>query len=81
MALELALVVLAMHRTLCGHEQMVEEKLDRLRLPSVRWVVKARLTAGVLYNVFDAAYRRRPGKNLPFYFIVDEAQEIGSGMT
>jgi hypothetical protein len=41
----------------------------------------AKLTAGVLYNVFDAAYRKATlEKPMPFYFIVDEAQEIGSGM-
>jgi hypothetical protein len=41
----------------------------------------ARLTASVLYNVFDAAYRRATIQQpIPFYFIVDEAQEIGSGM-
>jgi len=39
------------------------------------------LTASVLYNVFDAAYRKATlEKAIPFYFIVDEAQEIGSGM-
>jgi len=41
----------------------------------------ARLTASVLYNVFDAAYRRATlEKPVPFYFVVDEAQEIGAGM-
>jgi len=35
----------------------------------------------VVYNVFDAAYRKATlEKPVPFYFIVDEAQEIGSGM-
>src|SRR4029079_13165819 len=53
-----------------------------LRLPSGEMGREAaRLTASVLYNVSDAPYRRstlyRP---VPFYFIVDEAQEIGSGM-
>ena len=53
-----------------------------LRLPSGEMGREgARLTAGVLYNVFDAAYRRATlEKPVPFYFIVDEAQEIGSGM-
>jgi len=53
-----------------------------LRLPSGEMGREgARLTAGVLYNVFDAAYRKATlEKPVPFYFIVDEAQEIGSGM-
>ena len=53
-----------------------------LRLPSGEMGREgARLTASVLYNVFDAAYRRATlEKPVPFYFIVDEAQEIGSGM-
>jgi len=53
-----------------------------LRLPSGEMGREgARLTAGVLYNVFDAAYRKATlEKPTPFYFIVDEAQEIGSGM-
>jgi hypothetical protein len=41
----------------------------------------ARLTASVLYNVFDAAYRKATAlRPIPFYFFIDEAQEIGSGM-
>ncbi|MFZ5903212.1 MAG: type IV secretory system conjugative DNA transfer family protein [Chloroflexota bacterium] len=53
-----------------------------LRLPSGEMGREgARLTASVLYNVFDAAYRRATlDQQIPFYFIVDEAQEIGSGM-
>jgi hypothetical protein len=53
-----------------------------LRLPSGEMGREgARLTASVLYNVFDAAYRRATlEKPIPFYFIVDEAQEIGTGM-
>jgi hypothetical protein len=53
-----------------------------LRLPSGEMGREgARLTASVLYNVFDAAYRRATlEKPVPFYFIVDEAQEIGAGM-
>lgn len=53
-----------------------------LRLPSGEMGREgARLTASVLYNVFDAAYRKATlEKPVPFYFIVDEAQEIGSGM-
>jgi hypothetical protein len=53
-----------------------------LRLPSGEMGREgARLTASVLYNVFDAAYRKATLESpAPFYFIVDEAQEIGSGM-
>jgi len=53
-----------------------------LRLPSGEMGREgARLTASVLYNVFDAAYRRATlEERIPFYIIVDEAQEIGSGM-
>jgi hypothetical protein len=53
-----------------------------LRLPSGEMGREgARLTAGVIYNVFDAAYRKATLDGpIPFYFIVDEAQEIGSGM-
>jgi TraM recognition site of TraD and TraG len=53
-----------------------------LRLPSGEMGREgARLTASVLYNVFDAAYRRATlEKPVPFYLIVDEAQEIGTGM-
>jgi len=53
-----------------------------LRLPSGEMGREgARLTAGVLYNVFEAAYRRATLESpIPFYFVVDEAQEIGAGM-
>jgi len=41
----------------------------------------AKLTAGVVYNVFDAAYRKATIYDpIPYYFVVDEAQEIGLGM-
>ncbi len=53
-----------------------------LRLPAGQMGREgAKLTAGVIYNVFDAAYRKVTlNKQVPFYFIVDEAQEIGTGM-
>jgi hypothetical protein len=53
-----------------------------LRLPSGEMGRDgARLTAGVIYNVFDAAYRKATLDGpIPYYFIVDEAQEIGGGM-
>src|SRR5574339_948366 len=43
----------------------------------------ARLIASVVYNIFDAAFRKATAdarKPIPFYFVIDEAQEIGSGM-
>jgi hypothetical protein len=41
----------------------------------------ARLIASVVYNVFDAAFRKATFKKpVPFYFVIDEAQEIGTGM-
>jgi hypothetical protein len=53
-----------------------------LRLPSGEMGREgARLTAGVIYNIFEAAYRKATlAGAIPFYFIVDEAQEIGTGM-
>jgi hypothetical protein len=53
-----------------------------MRLPSGEMGREgARLTASVMYNVFDAAYRRATMRQtVPFYFIVDEAQEIATGM-
>ena len=85
MALELSpWLFSAMHQErFVDMNQWIEEKAwIVLRLPSGEMGREgARLTAGVLYNVFDAAYRRATlEKPVPFYFIVDEAQEIGSGM-
>ena len=42
----------------------------------------ARLAAAVLYNVFEAVYRRTVSaeRPRPFYVVVDEAQEIAAGM-
>lgn len=53
-----------------------------MRLPSgTMGRESARMTASVIYNVFDAAYRKITlEKPIPFYFIIDEAQEIASGM-
>jgi hypothetical protein len=85
MALELSpWLFSAMHQdTFVDMNQWVQEKAwIVLRLPSGAIGQEgARLTASVLYNVFDAAYRRATiDQPIPFYFIVDEAQEIGSGM-
>jgi hypothetical protein len=85
MALELSpWLFSAMHQdTFVDMNKWVDEKAwIVLRLPSGEMGREgARLTASVLYNVFDAAYRRATIDHpIPFYFIVDEAQEIGSGM-
>jgi len=85
MALELSpWLFSAMHQErFVDLNQWIEERAwIVLRLPSGEMGREgARLTAGVLYNVFDAAYRKATlEKPVPFYFIVDEAQEIGSGM-
>jgi len=41
----------------------------------------ARLIASVVYNVFDAAFRKATAKTpIPYYFVIDETQEIGTGM-
>jgi len=53
-----------------------------LRLPSGQMGREgARLTAGIFYNVFDAAFRKTTlAAPVPFYFLIDEAQEIAGGM-
>lgn len=53
-----------------------------MRLPAGSMGREAsRLVASIFYNVFDAAYRQetliRP---IPYWFVIDEAQEIGQGM-
>ena len=85
MALELSpWLFSAMHQErFVDLNRWIEEKAwIVLRLPSGEMGREgARLTASVLYNVFDAAYRKATlERPIPFYFIVDEAQEIGSGM-
>jgi len=42
----------------------------------------ARIAAAVLYNVFEAVYRKTVTANdpKPFYIVVDEAQEVAAGM-
>ena len=52
-----------------------------LRLPSGMGRESVRLIASVVYNVFDAAYRRITANSpIPYYFVIDETQEIGAGM-
>ena len=85
MALELSdWLFAAMHQNqFVDMEQWIKDKAwIVLRLPAgAMGQESARLTAGVIYNVFDAAYRRATLYNpVPYYFVVDEAQEIGTGM-
>lgn len=85
MALELSpWLFAAMHQnSFVDMQKWVEERAwVVLRLPSGQMGREgARLTAGVVYNVFDAAFRQATINHpIPFYFIVDEAQEIGAGM-
>ena len=85
MALELSpWLFAAMHQSrFVDLEKWIKEKAwIVLRLPSGEMGREgARLTAGVVYNVFDAAFRRTTlYQPIPFYFVIDEAQEIGTGM-
>ena len=85
MALELSpWLFAAMHQNrFVDMENWVKERAwVVLRLPSGTMGREgSRLTAGVVYNVFDAAFRKVTLISpIPFYFIVDEAQEVGSGM-
>ena len=85
MALELSpWLFAAMHQsTFVDLEKWVDERAwIVLRLPSGEMGREgAKLTAGVVYNVFDAAYRKVTiHKPVPYYFVIDEAQEIGVGM-
>lgn len=85
MALELSpWLFAAMHQNrFVDMESWVRERAwVVLRLPSGTMGQEgSRLTAGVVYNVFDAAFRKVTMTSpIPFYFIVDEAQEVGGGM-
>jgi hypothetical protein len=85
MALELSpWLFAAMHqRSFVNLEKWVQERAwVILRLPvGEMGRESARLTASVVYNVFDAAFRKATTlQAIPFYFFIDEAQEIGTGM-
>jgi len=85
MALELSpWLFAAMHQDrFVDLERWISEKAwIVLRLPAGQMGREGtRLTAGIFYNVFDAAYRRATASRpIPFYFVIDEAQEIGAGM-
>jgi hypothetical protein len=85
MALELSpWLFAAMHQdTFVDLEKWINERAwIVLRLPSGEMGREGvKLTAGVVYNVFDAAYRRATMHGpIPYYFVIDEAQEIGAGM-
>lgn len=85
MALELSpWLFSALHQDLfVDMEQWVKDRSwVIMRLPSGQvGRESARLIASVVYNVFDAAFRKATFKSpIPFYFVIDEAQEIGTGM-
>ena len=85
MALELSpWLFTALHqRTFVDMEQWIRDRnWIILRLPSGEMGREAaRLTAGVVYNVFDAVFQKVALEGpIPFYFIIDEAQEIATGM-
>jgi hypothetical protein len=85
MALELSpWLFAAMHQErFVDMERWVQERAwVVLRLPAGEMGREgARLAAGVVYNVFEAVFRRATlTRPIPFYFIIDEAQEVGSGM-
>jgi len=85
MALELSpWLFAAMHQNrFVDLEGWIKEKAwIVMRLPSGKMGREgAQLTAGVVYNVFDAVFRKATLYNpQPFYFVIDETQEIGAGM-
>ena len=85
MALELSpWLFAAMHQDrFVDLEKWVQERCwVVLRLPSGQMGREgARLTAGIFYNVFDATFRKATMLgSVPFYYIIDEAQEIAGGM-
>jgi hypothetical protein len=85
MALELSpWLFAAMHQSrFVDLERWVQERAwVVLRLPAGEMGREgARLAAGVVYNVFEAVFRRATlARPIPFYFIIDEAQEVGAGM-
>lgn len=85
MALELSPWLFAsMHQdAFAPIEQWIRERAwIVLRLPTgTMGRESARLVASVVYNVFEAAYRQQTlTQPIPFWFIIDEAQEIGVGM-
>ncbi len=85
MALELSPWLFASmhHNRFVDLEKWIRERAwIVLRLPSGEMGREgARMTAGVVYNVFEAAFRKVTlYQPVPFYFVIDELQEIGSGM-
>ena len=85
MALELSpWLFAALHqRSFVDLERWIKERAwIVLRLPAGEMGKEAaRLTAGVVYNVFDAVFHKVALKEpTPYYFIIDEAQEIATGM-
>jgi len=86
MALELSpWLFSAMHQDrFVDMERWVDERAwIILRLPSgTMGRESARLTASIVYNIFDAAFHKKTAVSgpIPFFFVVDEAQEIAAGM-
>lgn len=85
MALELSpWLFSAMHqRSFVDMEKWVKEKAWVIvRLPSGELGQESsRLIASITYNIFDAAFRKTSAtKPTPYYFIIDEAQAIATGM-
>ncbi|GAB4577504.1 MAG: hypothetical protein Fur0022_02350 [Anaerolineales bacterium] len=85
MALELSpWLFAAMHQNrFVDLERWVRERCwVLLRLPTGQVGREgSRLLAGIFYSVFEAAFRRATTyQPVPFYFVIDEAQEIGAGM-
>ncbi len=85
MALELSPWLFASmhHNRFVDLEKWIQERAwIVLRLPSGEMGREgARMTAGVVYNVFEAAFRKVTlYQPVPFYFVIDELQEIGGGM-
>ncbi len=85
MALELSPWLFASmhHNQFVDLEKWIQERAwIVLRLPSGEMGREgARMTAGVVYNVFEAVFRKTTlYEPVPFYFVIDEIQEIGGGM-
>ncbi len=85
MALELSPWLFASmhHNRFVDLEKWIKEQAwIVLRLPSGEMGREgARMAAGVVYNVFEAAFRKATlYQPIPFYFVIDELQEIGGGM-
>ena len=70
------------HSRFVDFERWIDERAwIVMRLPSGMGIESSRMVASVVYNVFDAAYRKKTMlQPVPYYFVIDETQEIGGGM-